>query len=180
MDLGFGDGGRLFFGAVPNAGTAVQLHRTACVLREAHRFGREPIDPNRLHMTLLFLGEWSEHQARLARECAADVRTPPFDVVFDRTGSFGGGPGNRPLVLFGNDALKQRVKPLRQMLGAALLRKGVRSFAHRDFSPHLTLLYGERAVDEYPVVPIGWTINEFVLIHSLNGHTHLARWPLGV
>ena len=44
----------------------------------------------------------------------------------------------------------------------------------------MTLWYsGEREVDEHPIEPIGWTVREFVLIHSLRGHTHLARWPLG-
>jgi 2'-5' RNA ligase len=46
--------------------------------------------------------------------------------------------------------------------------------------PHIALLYGERAVEEYPIEPICWTVNEFVLIHSLNGHAHLARWRFDV
>jgi 2'-5' RNA ligase len=33
-------------------------------------------------------------------------------------------------------------------------------------------------VEEYPIDPICWTVNEFVLIHSMHGHVHLARWPL--
>jgi 2'-5' RNA ligase len=180
MDLRCGNSGRLFFGVVPDAATAAEMHRLAGILKCAHRFGGEPIERGCLHVTLLFLGRSSQRLVGIAREAAAEVRMLPFDVAFDRTASFGGGQGNRALVLVGDDALKQRVKLLRQMLDAALLRKGLRSFAHRDFTPHLTLIYGERTVDEYPVAPIGWTVNEFVLIHSLHGHRHLARWPLGV
>jgi 2'-5' RNA ligase len=180
MDSGFGSSGELFFGVVPDDDTAAPMHRLASILRDAHRFGGEPIECDRLHVTLLFLGKFSQQLARLACEAAAEVRMPPFALSFDRSGSFGGGQGKRPLVFFGDETLKQRVRPLRQTLGAALLRKGIQSCAHREFTPHLTLIYGECAVDEHPVAPIGWTVTEFVLIHSLHGHTHLARWPLDV
>jgi RNA 2',3'-cyclic 3'-phosphodiesterase len=176
MNLRRDDGGRLFFGAVPDSATAAQIHRLAKILKYAHGFGGQPIEPGRLHVTLLFLGGFSQPLLQMAREAASDGRTPPFEMSFDRTASFGGRPGSRPLVLVGNEELKRRVNSL----GAALTRKGLKGFAHREFTPHLTLLYGEHEVDEYPVVPFGWTVNEFVLIHSLHGHAHLARWRLGV
>lgn len=166
--------------AVPDPGTAAQIHRLAKVLKYAHRFGGQPIEPGRRNVTLLFLGSFSQRLLQMAREAASDVRTPPFEMSFDRTASFRGRPGNRPLVLVGNEGLKRRVNSLRQSLGAALTRKGLKGFAHREFTPHLTLLYREHEVDEYPVVPFGWTVNEFVLIHSLHRHAHLARWRLGV
>jgi 2'-5' RNA ligase len=59
-------------------------------------------------------------------------------------------------------------------------QKGMARRVRRDFTPHVTLLYGDRAVDESPVAPIRWTVNEFVLIHSLKGHTHVARWRFDV
>jgi len=60
------------------------------------------------------------------------------------------------------------------------MRKGLKGWARRAFTPHVTLWYGEREIAENPIEPIGWTVREFVLIHSLRGHTCLARWPLGV
>jgi 2'-5' RNA ligase len=180
MDLRRDVGGWLFFGAVPDPGTAAQIHRLAKVLKSAHRFGGQPIEPGQLHVTLLFLGGFSQRLLQMSREAASDVRTPPFEMSFDRTAGFRGRQGNSPLVLVGNEELKRRVNSLRQSLGAALTRKGLKGLAHREFTPHLTLLYGEHEVDEHPVVPFGWTVNEFVLIHSLQGHAHLARWRLGV
>jgi RNA 2',3'-cyclic 3'-phosphodiesterase len=59
-------------------------------------------------------------------------------------------------------------------------QKGMGRRARRDFTPHVTRLYGDRAVDEYPVAPIRWTVNEFVLIYSLKGHKHIARWRFDV
>jgi 2'-5' RNA ligase len=67
------------------------------------------------------------------------------------------------------------------MLGAALTRRGLGHWTRGAFTPHITLLYGERAVGEYPVAPaIGWRVNELVLIHSLHGHKHLGRWRFDV
>jgi 2'-5' RNA ligase len=56
--------------------------------------------------------------------------------------------------------------------------RGMKRLAKREFTPHVTMLYAERRVEECPIEPIRWMVNEFVLIHSRNGHTHLARWPL--
>jgi RNA 2',3'-cyclic 3'-phosphodiesterase len=66
------------------------------------------------------------------------------------------------------------------MLRAAIAEKGMDRRAREDFMPHVRLLYGERAVEEHPIVPIRRTVNEFVLIHSLLGHAYLARWRLDV
>src|SRR6266851_5342110 len=115
--------------------------------------------------------------ARMACEAAAEVRAPPFEVLFDRSVSFRGRPGNRPFVLLGDKGL-DRLRSLRRTLGVAMARKGFRYLAKKDFTPHVTLLYAERNVEEYPIEPICWTVNEFVLIHSMHGHVRLARWPL--
>ena len=99
--------------------------------------------------------------------------------AFDRTASFRGRPGNHPFVLIGEQGLRG-LQSFRQMFCAALTRRGMRRLANTNFTPHVTLLYDARDVDEYPIEPIGWTVKEFVLIRSLNGHEHLVRWPLWV
>ena len=108
-----------------------------------------------------------------------DVRTERFEVSFDRTASFRGRPDNRPFVLIGEKGLR-RLQSFRQMLGAAMARRGLRRLANTNFTPHVTLLYDARSVDEYPIEPIDWTVTEYVLVRSLNGHEHLVRWPLWV
>lgn len=179
MDLGPDGAGGLFLAVVPDRRTAGRIHRLAELLRQAHKFDREPVQLHRLHLSLISLGFWSRPMAQVACEAALEVKMLAFEVSFDRTASFRGKPGNRPFVLFGDAS--GPLKSLRQMLDAALVRKGLRHPARRDFTPHVTLLYGEREVDEYPVEPaIGWRVNEFVLIHSLRGHTHLGRWRFDV
>jgi RNA 2',3'-cyclic 3'-phosphodiesterase len=58
---------------------------------------------------------------------------------------------------------------------------GLRTRKHSAFTPHLTLLYDARHIDERPIRPIGWTVSEFVLVLSLIGktkHVPIQRWQL--
>jgi RNA 2',3'-cyclic 3'-phosphodiesterase len=169
--------GRLFLAAFPDADASARIHRLAQVLKKAHRFSGRLIEPRHLHVSLFFLGEPLEDVARAASEAAAEVRAQPFEIRFDRSASFQGRPGNWPFVLVGDDGVRG-LQSLRRMLGAALARRGMKQLARREFTPHITLLYAERQVEEYPIEPIRWMVSEFVLIHSKNGHRHLARWPL--
>ncbi|MCA6113370.1 2'-5' RNA ligase family protein [Bradyrhizobium sp. WSM 1738] len=170
-------GGRLFLAILPDAATAERIHRLASVLKRAHRFNGKLIAPDRLHVSLFSLTGLPDRQIYAACEAATELRTEPFDVSFDRTTSFRGGPGNRPFVLIGEQGLR-RLQSFRQLLAVALTRTGLRRLADANFTPHVTLLYDARSVDGYPVEPVDWTVAEFVLVHSLKGHQHLARWCL--
>ena len=171
------DVGRLFLAAVPDAISAAAIHDRAGILKRAHNLAGRLIEADCLHISLFFLGGLPEQSLRRACEAVADVRMKPFEVWFDRTVSFRGKPGNRPFVLFGGDGLRQ-LTSFRRMLAVAMTREGLRRRAITNFTPHVTLLYDARDVEEHPIEPIGWTVNEFVLIHSMRGHVHLARWPL--
>ena len=168
---------RLFFAIIPDAATAERIHRLAGVLKRAHRFGGKLIAPERLHISLFFLGDMPGCQMLAACEAAKELRTEPFEVSFDRTASFRGRPGNRPFVLIGENGMR-RLEAFRQLLGAALARSGLRRVAITNFTPHVTLLYDARSADEHPIQPILWTVTEFVLIRSMKGHDYLGRWPL--
>jgi 2'-5' RNA ligase len=168
---------RLFLAAVPDPNTAARIHQLAGILKRAHKFSGKLIAPERLHVSLFFLGGLSEPDIEAACAAAAEVRAEPFEVLFDRTASFRGKRGSRPFVLVGDDGL-QRLESFRRMLGAAMMRSGLRRVANSNFTPHVTLLYDARSVEEYPIPPVVWTVTEFVLIRSLGGHACLGRWPL--
>ena len=168
---------RLFLAAVPDAATAAAIYRRAGTLKRAHQFSGALIKPERLHISLFFLGGLPGEVVRMACEAAEGVRVPPFEVSFDRTVSFRGNPAGRPFVLTGEDGLI-RLKSFRRALGAAITRCGLRRVAKTNFTPHVTLLYDSRDVAEHPIAPISWTVSEFVLIHSMVRYDQLARWPL--
>jgi RNA 2',3'-cyclic 3'-phosphodiesterase len=173
----------VFLAIVPSAGRAKCIHRLAGVVKRARHFEGKLIKPNCLHVTLFFVcdNECDAHDyvVRMVHEAAQNVCTSPFEVSFDRIASFRGQPGHHPFVMLGGDGLG-RLKLFRQTLGAQMMRKGLRHLVKPDFNPHVTLLYAERQVEEQPIEPISWTVDAFVLIHSMHGHRYLARWPLRV
>jgi 2'-5' RNA ligase len=128
------------FAAVPDFAAAAKIYRVAGVLKLAHRFSRKLIPRECLHVSLLLVGRGSEQLVRSACEAVACVNLIPFDVSFDRTASFRGRPGNRPL------------------FWSAMTRAWWRDRGKRR----------------------RWTVSEFVLIHSLKGHKHVAPWRFDV
>ena len=117
--------GRLFFAAIPDAAAVAQIHRLAGLLKNAHKFNGKLIEPERLHISLFFLGELPGPIVSAACEAADEVRAQPFEVRFDRTASFRGKPGSRPFVLVGEAGLRQ-LETFRQNLGVAMARKGLK------------------------------------------------------
>lgn len=169
---------RLFLALVPDTSTAAQIHRLARILKLAHGFGGKLTAQDRLHVSLFFLGGLSEGVIRAVCGAVAEVAVQSFEVTFDRTVSFRGKPGSRPFVLVADDG-PTPLKSFRRSLAQAMARGGLGLLARTNFTPHVTLLYDPRsAEEEHPIEPISWTAREFVLIHSLNGHVPLVRWPL--
>jgi len=69
---------------------------------------------------------------------------------------------------------------LQHRLGRVMENAGL-GRANPHYTPHMTLLYGDRFVADEPVKPIRWAVHEFVLVHSLLGRSRynvLARFPL--
>jgi 2'-5' RNA ligase len=53
--------------------------------------------------------------------------------------------------------------------------------AAEDFTPHMTLSYGPRAIPMQAIEPIRFAVNEVVLIHSelwLTRYNIIDRWAL--
>ena len=138
---------------------------------------------NRFHCTLLRLGEWADWpEARLADLVAAldGFACDPFPVLFDRVvrGPRGGAmlraaPGQR------------RPGECHRALRDHVLRAGLGFTVQASFALHLTLAYRgphrPDAVMAGPVDPVGWPVEELLLVHSLDGygaHEVLGRWPL--
>lgn len=172
-------GGELFLAVLPDVETSRRIHQMAEILKAAHAFRGRLTAPERLHVTLLSLGGLPRQVVEKACEVVGEVKAEPFEISFDRTMSFRGQPGSRPFVLAGGGGLS-RLKMFRRSLAAAFARNGLKHLGRRDFTPHITLLFDDRAVDEQPIGPVRWTVRDLVLIHSMKGHEHLAHWPLRV
>ncbi len=161
----------------------MQAHDLARGLRITHGMWGRPLPPERLHGTLVHLGDFFgvpdevvESAGKASAKVAAGMK--PFEIVFNRVMSFPRKVGRRPLVMLdGGHSLL--IHELQQRLCAAL---GI-SDGGRKFTPHITLLYDEKNIaEQFLPEPVVWTVSEIVLVHSLVGkstYRELGRWELG-
>lgn len=178
--------GAVFFALFPDKRAVASASQVASQLRDEHDLKGKPLDADRFHVTLQCIGAHPDLPSSVvdaACEAAATIVVRPFEVTFDRAGSFSG--GQPPLVLRGGDGLAPLIK-FQNILAIALLKAapvgtGLRRLLSASFNPHMTLLYDRRSMPEQRVKTIRWTVREFVLVHSLYGrhkHVLLCRWPL--
>ena len=176
---------RLLFLTYVAPDAAAQIARRVPDLRAQHGLRGKPVAQDRLHITLNHLGDHAglpRDMVALAREAAGTLATAPFEVEFDRVESFENRSSNYPFVLRGGDGLLSLLA-FQRALANAMRLTGTRigKWAESNFTPHVTMLYDGRLVVGQPVEPIGWTVREFVLVHSLLGQTRhevLGRWAL--
>jgi RNA 2',3'-cyclic 3'-phosphodiesterase len=173
----------LFFSVFPDAQTTGRIAQIARDLRCEYRLKGRPFLPARFHCSLYGLGNLdtaSQIVVAKAQAAASMVTASPFRVSFNCVMSFSNPSGRYPLVLTGDDGAVGLLR-LHASLCRAMRQVGLRPQKYSNFTPHLTLLYDARHIDEQPIEPIGWTVNEFVLVLSMIGktkHVPIQRWQL--
>jgi RNA 2',3'-cyclic 3'-phosphodiesterase len=130
---------RLFHDIWPDFAATGSLMRLMEQLRQDKIMLGRPVDPDRLHVTLHLLGDFSDQKppslAPAVDTAAATIEVQPFDIGFDRVG---GTRGQLLLLAFdGSVALRAS----RQKLSIALIKAGLRGYVDPAFSPHVTLSY---------------------------------------
>jgi 2'-5' RNA ligase len=169
----------LFFSIFPDHAAAVRIANTAEHFRRAYGLKGAPLLTERFHVTVQGLGNYDglpRNVIAKAIEAGAAVTSMPFEVAFDRATSFA---GSDALVLCGGDGVDGIVM-FHHALGIAMRKSGLS--AGSQFTPHITLSYDCRRIEEQFIEPIRWTVRDFVLVHSLRGktmHIPLERWHLG-
>jgi 2'-5' RNA ligase len=160
---------RLFLGLMMPPDSAAAGSKVLEEARVDHGLRGSAIRPDRLHITLIHVGDDAES---LPRSVVADIlgamdglSEAAFDVAFDRAASFAGAPGKHPYVLLGAAGVEALIA-FRDRLFRALLRAGVRTLSREAFTPHVTLTYGDRQMPERAIEPLDWRATEFLLIHS--------------
>jgi 2'-5' RNA ligase len=177
----------LFFAVFPDANTAATISKFAQELCVGTRVRSKPLAANRLHVTLLHLGNFAgglpPDKVDAAMRAASSIHMAPFTVEFDAVASFASKPRPGPLVLTGGGGVAG-LQALHDALGQAVEHAGFGEGAGSivtSYVPHVTLAYGMPWAAERPVESACWNVREFALIHSLLGrtrHVALARWPL--
>jgi RNA 2',3'-cyclic 3'-phosphodiesterase len=130
----------------------------------------ERYDLDRLHSTFLRLGQATPASIRAACQALDGFGEAPFPVRFDW--------------LRGNLLQSRRTQPgpgaFQRSLARHIARSGV-AVLPKHFWLHLSLDYAAGPVQETQVPPIGWSVEEVLLIESVHGegrHILHGRWPL--
>ena len=173
----------LFFAILPEPTIAAHIETLGGTLRGNHGLTGRPISARRLLATLNPIANYFtllDYDVTAAMEAASTITLAPFDIAFNRLQSFRGRE-SQPLVLRCADGLAA-FAGLQKTLLAALKATGYEGKAPASYTPHITLLYDRKAIDEtFLDEPIGWTVRDFALVYSVYGesrHMELGRWPL--
>lgn len=167
--------GRHFFALWPDEEAAARL---AALARElAPAASGKPVPQSKIHLTLAFLGALPPQRMRAAREAGDAVRSPAFELAFDRVGCFRAAGVGWAGLHEDNAALAA----LQSRLAAQLRRRGF-ELEERRFTPHLTLVRrAGRSIARAPVEPVAWTVDAFRLVRSdlaSGQYSTLAEWAL--
>jgi RNA 2',3'-cyclic 3'-phosphodiesterase len=171
---------RLSFLIYPSAVAARQMVGLASCLGDQHDLHHRPTEEERLHTTLYSVGCFAQMTKRRFAEideAVSNLAMPPFIASYDRVGIFGKAKGK--LVLRGDEGVIG-VAMLHDELATAMRMIGFRHW-ERNFTPHVTLNYGECAVIEQQVEEIRWVVSELSLVCSAYGrskHLVLGQWRL--
>ena len=171
---------RLFFALWPGEREREALGAWQRALAPGLEGGARAVPPERLHLTLLFLGGVEEPARACLEEAAGRLALPgPFTLRLDRLGHWAG-----PRVLWAGG---EAPAPLLELVGG--LRRAAQGCAlaveERPFALHLTLFRKVRRPPPLPPPPrpLRWTVGGFVLAASRTlpdgaRYELLRRWPL--
>lgn len=167
-----------FFALRPADEEAERIFISAQALLAAAGITGARITPDRLHITLEWIGDDIDEDA-VARACTAadSIRFPALQALFTAIKTFPAPSG--PCVLLGAEGLDD-VRKLRGDLARALAAHGFKP--PRSYEPHMTLCY-DRAhrLARTPIESISFRAVEFTLVKShlgLSRHEVMRSWPL--
>ena len=167
----------LFFANKPEFEVRLAIAEMGQRLIAAHGLQGHVMGAGRLHLTLAVA--WAEHLSLQeaiwrAQNLAMQIRGAAGLASFDVTGSFRSGE-RFPFVLRGDGMTE--LADFRAYLRERMQCAG---FAVASgFTPHMTLIWADRRVEDNPIAPISWPVEDFELVLSADGdHIQLGRWPL--
>jgi 2'-5' RNA ligase len=167
---------RLFFALWPDATQRGELYRLARCLHSG--CGGRVTRRDKLHLTLVFLGNVERERISQLVSLAKQPRIPRFELEF---GVMGYWRHNRivwaaPVAI--PPALSELVAALEDILQTAGFR-----FDRRPYAPHVTLIRDARAPNQLPRMNSRWEISQFSLVQAVRDelgsrYEIVANWPL--
>ena len=184
LSLGLGEAKpseRLSFAVLPAPEQASQVEAMTRSLLEQGRVSGEPLSGDSLQVTLHHLGDYAGLPPSLlgrARAAGERLRMEPFDVRFDRLGTFGARGRRIACALRGDDGVRG-LYPLQRALARRMAEQGI--VGDVRFTPQIPLLQVDTALPVQRVAPVQWQVCELVLVRTFLGQGRQqfeGRWPL--
>lgn len=169
-----------FFALWPDAAVRRRLASAAAALPLGEGGVAYRIKPERLHLTLAWLGDIGRAQVDAALLAGDEVQAKPFLLRLDRSGHF----PNAGTAWLGPSTLQPTLARLKAELDRELLRYGL-PVASEAFVPHLSCQRNVRTLTEMPPFEVLWPVTEFALLRSArsagkaDGYRIVRRWSLG-
>lgn len=168
---------RLFFAIWPDETTRQAMWALS---RQGQRRGGRAVAAEKLHLTLLFIGEADAAQQACLEAAAGRVCAPAFDMVLDEQGGF----ARSRVAWLGMSELPPALLQLHSRLQSALAAECGIEPEHRPYVPHVTLRRRARPFRRERLAdPLSWPVRDFVLVASQltpegSRYEVLRRWPL--
>lgn len=168
-----------FFALWPDVAVRRRLASAAAALPLGEGGVAYRIKPERLHLTLAWLGDIGRAQVDAAILAAEDVQARSFLLRLDRTGHF----PNASTAWLGPSSLLPALARLKAELDRELLRYGL-PVASEAFVPHLSVQRNVRTLAEAPPFEVLWPVTGFALLRSArsngkaDGYRVVRRWML--
>lgn len=169
-----------FFALWPEAAVRRRLAAAAAALPLGDGSAAYRIKPERLHLTLAWLGDIGRAQVDAAILAGEDVQAKPFLLKLDRCGHF----PNASTAWLGPSTLLPALARLKAELDRELLRYGL-PVASEAFVPHLSCQRNVRTLAEAAPFEVLWPVTGFALLRSArsqgkaDGYRIVRRWLLG-
>lgn len=154
---------RLFLALWPGKAAQEKLEAQARMMAE--EFGGRPMPADKIHLTLVFLGELAPGRGAAAFEVALANPFTPFRMRLDRWGGF-----RRSKVGWaGATRTPPALVTLQSGLEAGLREAGF-AIEERPFAPHVTLVRKvERPVAARVMAPVQWQAGSLALVMTEPG-----------
>jgi len=166
---------RLFFALWPDQATRVAIAETA---------GQSGLDPRRLlpnqrlHLTLIFLGNVTVARTQVLIEKTAQITVPRFSLCLDRSGWWEGSQ----ILWLGPASVPEELRRLYRQIHQLAVELAI-PVPERPYQPHITLARKVNAGMAFQFEPVHWNVRDFCLVVSNTlpdgaEYQIIQRWPL--
>jgi 2'-5' RNA ligase len=169
------DARRLFFALWPEPALQAEMAATGERIARTRKIEGRVIAPERLHLTLLFLGEVAPEAEKRLIAAAGRVEGRPFDLTLDQAGCF----FRSKVFWLGPRSVPRKLVELAGALHAAMAGVGLAPDP-KELVPHVTCRRDIRhVIKPVPVDPVIWPARSFALVASVAGQYHVvSQWPM--